>query len=220
VPPGRPSGFPEAHHRKADHLGAAPRHGGAAGQARQSQGRADGGGGDGQGQGHADDHGHDDAHEEGLQLCGPHDEPAHGAGRRADGGGDQGGNADARQSGDDGRYQNVDLRLLADGLADLAGQNRHEQHRQRPSGPAHIVGGKAHGNQGIQHQGRRLQRPSDGHRHARPTWPSTGRRWCRSRRPALAQGDDDLRQESDVQLLAQGVENGAPPAGCRTGPGP
>ena len=184
--------------------------GGAAGQTRQTQGRADGGGGDGQGQGHADDHGHDDAHEEGLQLRGPHDEPAHGAGRRADGGGDQGGDADAGEHRDDGRYQNVDLRLLADGLADLAGQNRHKQHRQRPSGPAHEVGGEAHGDQGEQHQGRGLQRPADGHRHARA---HHGRAQAADGvghgALALAQGDDDLRQESDVQLLAQGVENGA-----------
>ena len=68
-----PAVLPEAHDGEAHHLGAAARHGGAAGQPGQAQRGADGGGGDGQRQGDADDHGHQNAHEEGLQLRGPHD---------------------------------------------------------------------------------------------------------------------------------------------------
>ena len=59
-----------AHHGKADHLGAAARHGGTAGQTGQTQCRTDGGGGDGQRQRHAHGDGYHNAHEKGLKVWG------------------------------------------------------------------------------------------------------------------------------------------------------
>ena len=84
-----------AHDGKADHLGAAARHGSAAGEARQAEGRADGGRGNGQGQGDAHDDRDEDAHEEGSLFGGPHDEGAHLTCGCADGGGDEHREADA-----------------------------------------------------------------------------------------------------------------------------
>ena len=203
-----PAVFTEAHDSEANHLGTAARHGSAAGQSRQSQCRADGGGGDGQRQRHADDDGHQNAHEEGLQLRRPHDGLSHSGGRLAHRRGDQRRKADTGQHRDDRRHQNVDLRLLADGLTHLGGEQRHEQHGKRAACAAHIVGGKAHGDQGEQHQRRRLQRTGDGHRHAGAyhgrTQPADG---VVHRAVALTDGDDDGVQKPDVELLPDGVEN-------------
>ena len=204
-----PAVLREAHDGEADHLGAAACHGGAAGQTRQAQRQTDGGGGDGKGQGHADDHGDDDAHEEGLELRGPHDGLSHGGGGLAHRGGNEGGEADTRQHRDDGRHQNVDLSLLTDGLTQLGGQNGDEQHRQRAAGSAHGVGGEAHRDQGEQHQRRGLQRPADGYRHARAHHGGAQAADGVGHGPlALADGDDALRQEADVQLRPQSVEDG------------
>ena len=176
---------------------------------RQAQRQTDGGGGDGKGQGHADDHGDDDPHEEGLEFRGPHDGLSHGGGGLAHRGGNEGGEADTRQHRDNGRHQNIDLSLLTDGLTQLGGQNGDEQHRQRAAGSAHGVGGEAHGDQGEQHQRRGLQCPADGYRHAGAHHGGAQAADGVGHGPlALADGDDALRQEADVQLRPQSVEDG------------
>ena len=126
-----PAVLAEAHHREADHLRAAARDGRAAGKSRQPQRRADRCRGDRERQRDADEDRDDDAHEERLQLRGPHDGLSHGARRRADGRRDELGKSDAREDRHNRRDEDVDLCLLADDLAQLGGEDRHEQHRER-----------------------------------------------------------------------------------------
>ena len=106
-----PAVFPKGEDRKAHHLGAAPRHGGAPRQAGEAQGVADGGGGDGQGKKNAHQHRYDDPHQERLQLGGPHDDRAHAGGRLADGGCPPHGQRGAHEDGHEGGDQNVHLRF-------------------------------------------------------------------------------------------------------------
>ena len=122
----------------------------------------------------------------GWRLRGPHDGLSHGGGGLAHRGGNEGGEADTRQHRDDGRHQNIDLRLLTDGPypARRPESSSTNRRRQRAAGSAHGVGGEAHGDQGEQHQRRGLQCPADRPPPCRgPPWRSTGRRWCRPRPP-------------------------------------
>ena len=205
-----PAVFPEAHHREAHHLGAAPCHGGAAGKTRQSQRRADGGGGNGQRQRHAHGDGYHNAHEKGLKHRRPLDEAAYGAGRRTDGRCYQTRNADAGQNRHDGRHQNVDFGLLCHQLAAFRRDDGDDVYRQRPARAAHGVGGKAHGDQGKQHQRRAVQRKSDGHGNAGADHgggkAADGIAHCAL---TLAHGDDDPCQKPDAELLPQSIEDGS-----------
>ena len=160
-----PAVFTETHHGEAHHLGAAAGHGGTARQTRQPQHGADGGGGDGQRQCHAHQHGHQNAHQEGLQLCGVHDKLAEGTGNLANWRRNDVGSANADEGGDDRRYQNVDLGLLADGLAALSGNNGYEQYRQRAASTAQQITSVTNGRQGKQYQRRRLEGVADGNGH-------------------------------------------------------
>ena len=184
-----------AHHRKAHHLGAAAGHRRAARQAGQAQGGADGRRGDGQGQGHPHDHRHQHPHDEGGLLGGPHDERAHPAGRRADGGGDEQGQPHPGEDGHQRGDQQVHLGLLADGLAQLGGNDGDEQHGQGPAGPAQGVGGPAHRHQAEQDKVGGVEGIADGAGHGRT---AHGRGVV-----------PDGHQHGDAQLLAQGVEDGA-----------
>ena len=56
----------------------------------------------------------------------------------------QRGRADAYENGDYRGHQNVNLSLLAHGLAKLRGDYRHKEHRERAARAAHGVGRKAH----------------------------------------------------------------------------
>ena len=205
-----PAVFPETHHSKAHHLGAASGHSSAAGQSGQSQGSTDGSGGNRQGQGNANDHRHQNAHEEGLQHRGPLDEVTHRRSSSTDGSRHQPGKADACQDGHNGGHQNVNPGLLGYQLAALRRHNGHEVHRQRPAGAAHSVGSKAHRNQGKQHHRRAVQGKADGNGNAR-TYHSRGQAadGVACRPFSGTDGDDDLVQESNAELLTDGVENGA-----------
>ena len=184
-----------AHDRKAHHLGAAARHGGTAGQPRQAQRCADGRTGDGKRQRHADQHRNHNAHQKRLQLGGPHDEAAHGGRHRADGRRKQRAQADAHQNCDGRGHENVDLRLLADQLADLGGNDGDQVDGQGAACAAQLIGSAAHGDQAEQHQLRRVQRVADGRGHGRA-------RDCRR----IAARRDQKRQP---QLLAQRLDDRA-----------
>ena len=198
-----PAVFPEAHHGKAHHIGTASGHGGAACKAGQADGGADGGRGDGQRQGDADDHGDQNAHPERLEHRGPLDEVAHGTGGGTDSRCPPGRESHAHQDGHQGRHQDVDLGLLADGLAQLRGDDGNEQDRQRAAcaaasgegGGPQGVGGIAHRYQGEEHHGRRLEGVADGHGHGRAGHGGG----------VAAYG----YEERDPQLIPQGVQNRA-----------
>ena len=133
-----------------------------------------------------------------------HDQIAEGFGDLADGRGDDVGGADADQSGDDGGHQDVDLRLLADGFAALRGDDGHEQYRQRAACAAQQIAGIAHGRQGEEHHGRRLEGIADGDGHG----------GAAHERGQAADGVGHLfrdlaAEEVDVELGADGVEDGA-----------
>ena len=142
-----PAVFLEAHEGEADHIGAAARDGGAAGEAREAQRRADGGRGDRQRERDADDDGHENAHDERALLRGPHDDLADPGGRLADGRGDEHRKADADEDRDDWRDEDIHLRLLGDRLAEFGGDDRRDEHGERAARAADRVRGEADGHQ-------------------------------------------------------------------------
>ena len=159
-----PAVFPEAHNGKAHHLGATAGHCRAARQASQTQSRADGGRGDGQRQRDTHQYGYQNAHEEGLQLGCPLDHIAYPACGLANVGCNQDSKQDAHQGRNCRGYQNVHLGPLGDQLAALAGDDGNHIDRQRTAGAAQLIAGKAHSDQGEEHQGRRMQGVADRHR--------------------------------------------------------
>ena len=204
-----PAVLPEAHNGEAYHLGAAASHSRTACQTGEAQYGADGGGGDGQGQGYAYQHGHQNTHQEGLKLRGLHNDHTEGAGGGADGRGDNIGRAYADEGGDNGSHQNVDLRLFADGLAALRCDDRHEQHGQGSARAAQQVAGVTHSRQREQHQRGRLQGVADGNGH--------GGTAHKGGEAAYGVGNlfPDLGgEETDVELRAQRVEDGADQQGA------
>ena len=89
-----------------------------------------------------------------------------------------------------------------------------------PAPPMELVA-KPTGIRGEQHQRRGLQRPADGYRHAGAHHGGAQAADGVGHGPlALADGDDALRQEADVQLRPQSVEDGAHQQGCRRDPAP
>ena len=115
----------------------------------------------------ADKHRDRDAHPERLELGRIVDDNAKRRGRRADGRGDPLGERDADQDGHGGRDQNVDLRLLAHGLAALGGKDRDDEHGERAACAALGVGRMAHRREGEEHHRGCLQRVADGNGHRR-----------------------------------------------------
>ncbi len=123
--------------------------------------------------------------------------------------------ADANEDGDQGGDQDVHLGLLAHRLAELSGDDGHEQDCQRPARAAQGVGGKAHRHQGKEDQRRGLKGVADGHRHGRA---AHGRGQAAHGVGDLvvpaAQGGHHLGQEGDVELGADGVDNGTDEQGA------
>ena len=200
--------LPVAHNGKADHLGAAARHGGTAGQPGQPQRCADGCARDGQRQCHADEDRNENAHQQGLQLGSPHDQAAHGGRRCADGRGAQRAEPYANQDRDRRGDQNIDLGLLAYQLADLGRHNGNQVDGQRAACTAQLIGGTAHGNQAEQHQLRCMERIADGGSHGRACHGSriAARRDKKSKSGLLAQGlDDRADEQAGKQALCHGA---------------
>ena len=190
-----PAVFLKAHHGEADHLRAAACDGRAAGKARQAQHRADGGGRDRQRERDADKHRDRDTHPERLEFGRIVDDNAKCRGRRADGRRDPLGERDADQDGHGGRDQNVDLRLLAHGLAALGGKDRDDENGKRAARAALGVGRPAHRGKGEEHHRVSLERVADGDRHRRA---GDGHRI-----------GADVRQKRNAQLRAERLDDRA-----------
>ena len=156
-----------AHDGEADHLGAAARHRRAARKAGQAQCRADGRRRDGQGQRHAHDDRYEDAHDQRGLFGSPHDQGAHLTCRRTDGGRDEHGEADADKNSHQRGHKNIDLGLLAHGLAQLRCHDGNDEDGQRAARSAQGVGRVAHRDKAEQHQRRAVERPTDRARHSR-----------------------------------------------------
>ena len=122
---------------------------GAAGETDQTKTGADSGGGDGEGQDDAHESGDEDAHPEGLESGGLHDERAESDGELADRGSDQ----ESDQNADDDRnergHDDVDRGALRDQLADEHGNDDDEEHGERAALRAEGVGGEANGQRGV-----------------------------------------------------------------------
>ena len=185
----------KAHNSESDHLGTAACHCGSAGQAGEREGSADGCGGDGKRECDSHDDGNQDAHEEGLQLCGPHDGFSDGRSRIADGRRKQHGQHGAHDDGDGGRYQDVHSGLLGDSLAAFRCHDGDEQNCQRASGTAQRVGCDTHACQREEDERRRLQGVTDGDGHGR-----SGGGACIS---------SDVLKNLDAQLFSQGGNDGS-----------
>ena len=177
---GRPAVLLKAHHGKAHHLGAASRHGSSAGQTGQTQGRTNRRRGDGQGQRNAHDHRDENAHEEGLQIGGPHDNPAHEAGRRADGRRNRPRKAATpTRMVTNGVTRMSILVSLETALPISAARMAMNSTASGPPAPPRALEAEAYGSQGEQHQ----RRDSAGHSRWQQPWP--GRSWPRHRPPTV-----------------------------------
>ena len=205
-----PAVFAEAQHGEAHHICAAAGHGRAAREPRERERRADGGRRDRQRERDAHDDRHEDAHDERLLLGRPHDERADPVGRLTDGRGHEHGQPDADEDRDDGRDEDIHLRLLAHGLAELGRDDRRHEHGQRAAGAAHGVGRIADRDEREQHHRRRVQRIADGHRHRRADHERCAPAdRVADRGVALAEGEDDRVEKTDVELLTERVEDRA-----------
>ena len=187
--------FLKAHHGKADHLGAAARNGSAARQTGQVERRADGCAGNGQSQRNANQHRNQNAHQQGLQLSGPHDHAAYRRSRRADGRGKQHTQTRSHQNGDRRGNDDIDFGLFADKLAALCRNNGDKVSGQGAACTAQAVGSTAHSDQAEQHQRRGVQGVTDGSRHG---WPGH----------ALGESTG-IHQKLQADLLAQRFNDGA-----------
>ena len=199
-----------AHHGKADHLGAAACHSSAARQTGQAQSRADGGRGDGQGQCHTHDDRHQNAHDQRGLLSGPHDQGAHLAGGSTDGSRNEHGKAHAHKNGHQRGDKDIDLGLLAHGLAHLSSHNGNDQNSQRAACAAQRIGRVAHGDQAEQHQRGAVQCPADGTGHGRT---AHGRGIAAQIDQHLQPGllaqrfDDGADQQAGEQALCHGTQS-------------
>ena len=88
--------------------------------------------------------------------------------------------------------QNVDLRLLAHGLAALGGKDRDDEHGERAACAALGVGRPAHRGKGEEHHRVSLERVADGDRHRRA---GDGHRI-----------GADVRQKRNAQLRAERLD--------------
>ena len=94
--------------------------------------------------------------------------------------------------------------------ARLGGQNRHKEHGQRAARSAQNIGGKAHGDEGEQHQRRGLQSLTDGHGHGRAHHQRAETAdGVIEGHVTLLDGQKCVSQKADAELLADGVQNGA-----------
>ena len=164
-------------------------------EGRLTQCGADGSRGDGQGQRHAHDDRHQNAHDQRSLLGGPHDQGAHLTCGSANGCGDQHGKAHAGKNGHQRGDKDIDLGLLAHGLAHLSSHNGNDQDSQRAACAAQRIGRVAYSDQAEQHQRRAVQRPADG----------TGHGGAAHGRGVAAQ----IHQHLQPGLLAQRLDDGA-----------
>lgn len=83
------------------------------------------------------------------------------------GGRPPGGQPASQQYRHQGGHQNVDLSFLGYRFTCFRSQDGNDQYRQRSSRSPLGIGGKAHRNQGKEHQRRTVKGIADGHRHGR-----------------------------------------------------
>ena len=107
---------------------------------------------------------------------------------------------------DQGRDEDVDLRLFGDQFAGLRGQDGDDEDRQRSARSAQRVGRKADDDEREQDEGRRLQRVADGGSHG-----GAGHRRAQRRHAVLrgTDGGDRLHEEIQMELGAQCRQDGA-----------
>ena len=92
-----------------------------------------------------------------MQLGRPHDQIAHRHGSPPQWRRYERGQKNTGANGDERGDEYIHPGLLGYGLAQLSGDDGHEQHRQRAARAAQGVGREAHRDQGEEHEGRALQ---------------------------------------------------------------
>ena len=105
-----------------------------------------------------------------------------------------------------GGDQDIHLGLFGHGLAKLGGDDSHKQYGQRAARPAQDVAGVAHCHQGEEHHGRGLESVADGHRHGRAAHKGTK---AANGVAHVVDFENLGGEEADVELTAQGIQNGA-----------
>ena len=119
---------------KTHHLGAAAGHCSSACQSCQSQSSADGGAGDGKCQGDSDDDGHQNSHEEGLQLRSPHNQAAYVSGGSPDGRSPPERKEDTHENRNQRSHKDIDAGFFGDGFSAFGGQDGDDKNGQRTAG--------------------------------------------------------------------------------------
>ena len=154
--------------------------------------------------GNTNEYGNHDAHEQGLQVGGHHNELADVACGSADRCGNEISKTYANENGDDGSNENVDFGFLGDELTGFGGNDSHNVNGERAACAAYCIGGEANGDKGKENHRRGSQRVTYRNRHC-------GADHCRGKTAygvaCSVNGCNGGGKKTDMQLTSKRVED-------------